>query len=155
MIKLIFLGLSKRKGRCAAHFPSKWGSEPLEVSVNELNQYISKDHALLSTALGNLARMENLLPLNYEKWSDMPRSRLDDVWNEVQANTTLPIGAKDYVLKNLNSLWKDWKKEVEAKHFTPHKDDPEYFVVVRDDRLEPSQWFELVTYWKTPKVLVI
>ncbi|KAG8388230.1 hypothetical protein BUALT_Bualt02G0104000 [Buddleja alternifolia] len=77
-------GLSKRKGRGAAHFPAKWGFEPLEVSVNELNQYIGKDHALLSTALGNLARMENLLPLNYEKWFDMPRSRLDDVWNEVQ-----------------------------------------------------------------------
>ncbi|KAG8372067.1 hypothetical protein BUALT_Bualt12G0028000 [Buddleja alternifolia] len=59
----------------------------------------------------------------------MPRSRLDDVWNEVQANTNLPIEAKDYVLKNLNSLWKEWKKEVKAKYFTPHKDDAEYLTM--------------------------
>ncbi|KAG8384527.1 hypothetical protein BUALT_Bualt04G0127200 [Buddleja alternifolia] len=66
-----------------------------------------------------------ILPLNYEKWSDMPISRHDAIWNDVQANTTLPLEARKVVLTNLNLIWKDWKKDLKALHYTPHKDDPE------------------------------
>ncbi|KAG8390635.1 hypothetical protein BUALT_Bualt01G0104000 [Buddleja alternifolia] len=147
---------SSKKGRGNSHLPPFWNSgdpdKRLKVSLNDLGSIIGKHHAQLSTAFGVLARMGHLLPLNYEKWSDMPISRHDDVWNDVQANTTLPVEARKVVLTNLNLIWKDWKKDLKALHYTPHKDDPEYLAMVPDNRVEPEQWKKLVDHWSKPDV---
>ncbi|KAG8362644.1 hypothetical protein BUALT_BualtUnG0055400 [Buddleja alternifolia] len=147
---------SSKKGRGNSHLPPFWNSgdpdKRLKVSLNDLGSIIGEDHAQLSTAFGVLARMGHLLPLNYEKWSDMPISRHDDVWNDVQANTTLPVEARKVVLTNLNLIWKDWKKDLKALHYTPHKDDLEYLAMVPDNRVEPEQWKKLVDHWSKPDV---
>ncbi|KAG8368627.1 hypothetical protein BUALT_Bualt15G0065300 [Buddleja alternifolia] len=147
---------SSKKGRGNSHLPPFWNSgdpdKRLKVSLNDLGSIIGEDHAQLSTAFSVLARMGHLLPLNYEKWSDMPMSRHDVVWNDVQANTPLPIEARKVVLTNLNLIWKDWKKDLKALHYTPHKDDPEYLAMVPDNRVEPMQWKKLVDQWSKPDV---
>ncbi|KAG8383644.1 hypothetical protein BUALT_Bualt04G0035400 [Buddleja alternifolia] len=48
-----------------------------------------------------------------------------------QANTTLPLEARKVVLTNLNLIWKDWKKDLKALHYTPHKDNPEYLAMIK------------------------
>ncbi|KAG8386651.1 hypothetical protein BUALT_Bualt03G0170800 [Buddleja alternifolia] len=147
---------SSKKGRGNSYLLPFWNSgdldKRLKVSLNKLGSIIGEDHAKLSTAFGVLARMGHLLPLNYELWSDMTISRHDDVWNDVQANTTLPHEARKVVLTNLNAIWKEWKKYLKALYYTPHKDDLEYLAMVPDIRVEPVQWKKLVDYWSKPDV---
>ncbi|KAG8382327.1 hypothetical protein BUALT_Bualt05G0065900 [Buddleja alternifolia] len=84
---------SSKKGRGNSHLPHFWNSgdpdKRLKVSLNDLSSIIGEDHAQLSTAFGVLARMGHLLPLNFEKWSDMPISRHDVVWNDVQKRASI------------------------------------------------------------------
>ncbi|KAG8384157.1 hypothetical protein BUALT_Bualt04G0089000 [Buddleja alternifolia] len=136
------LAESSKKGRGNSYLLPFWNSgdldKRLKVSLNKLGSIIGEDHAKLSTAFGVLARMVHLLPLNYEMWSDMPISRHDDVWNDVQANTTLPLEARKVVLTNLNAILKDWEKILKALYYTPHKDDPEYLAMVPDIRWDQT-----------------
>ncbi|KAG8371414.1 hypothetical protein BUALT_Bualt13G0085200 [Buddleja alternifolia] len=67
---------SSKRGRSNSHLPPFWNSgdpdKRLKVSLNDLGSIISEDHAKLSISFGVLASMGHLLPLNYEKWSDIP-----------------------------------------------------------------------------------
>ena len=51
-------------------------------------------------------------------------------------------------MKNCNSIWKDHKNKIKSKYFKPRSEDPN----LKDDvplHIVPSQWGELVEYWRT------
>ncbi|PIN12351.1 hypothetical protein CDL12_15029 [Handroanthus impetiginosus] len=107
----------KKKGRGSAKLPDEWDSGvKIQVTLNEHGQLfgVREQYNKFISALGALARIRTYLPLNYERWSDMPLDKLDTVWKDVEANTALPPETKKIVLQTLNGMWRDWKARVKA-----------------------------------------
>ena len=51
-------------------------------------------------------------------------------------------------MKSCNNIWKDHKNKIKSKYFKPRSSDPN----LKDDvplHIVPSQWEELVEYWRT------
>ncbi|PIN22363.1 hypothetical protein CDL12_04928 [Handroanthus impetiginosus] len=129
----------KKKGKGSAKLPDEWDfGAKIQVTLNEHGQLFGVRE-------------------QYNKWSDMPLDKLDTVWKDVEANTTLPPKAKKIVLQTLNGMWRDWKAHVKAKYFTHFKDDPNHdFSALPDDladeQVEMDQSSKLLVHWKDPNV---
>ncbi|KAL0410742.1 UNVERIFIED_CONTAM: hypothetical protein Slati_3663900 [Sesamum latifolium] len=148
----------KKKGRGAAKLPDEWDSGvKIQVTLNAEGQVVGvkEQYNKYCSALGALARIGTLLPLNYTSWYHMPKDKLDAVWKDVQANTTLPPEAKSVVLRQLNNMWRDWKRRLKADHFTRYIGDVDHdFSELPNEQVELDQWLVLVQYWKHDEVQV-
>ncbi|KAG8362641.1 hypothetical protein BUALT_BualtUnG0055600 [Buddleja alternifolia] len=149
--------LSKeKKGRGPAKLADQWGSDiPIEVTLDEEGDVVGvkEEYNKYSSSLGALARIGTLLPLHYTSWSYMPKEKLDGIWEDVKANTTLPIEARSIVLHTLNNMWRDWKLRLKTDYFVPHMNDPNHdFSQLPNELVELDQWLILVQYWKSQQV---
>ncbi|KAL0361072.1 UNVERIFIED_CONTAM: hypothetical protein Sradi_3791700 [Sesamum radiatum] len=71
----------------------------------------------------------------------------------VGANTTLPPEAKSVALRQLNDMWRDWKRRLKSDHFTRYIGDVDHdFSELPNEQVELDQWLVLVQYWKHDEV---
>jgi len=92
----------KNKGRGSAKLPDEWDSSvKIQVTLNEDGQLIGvrEQYNKFISPLGALARIGTYLPLDYERWSDMPQDKLDNVWKDVEASFTFSTLCLTYYMK--------------------------------------------------------
>ncbi|GMP47408.1 hypothetical protein CsSME_00015158 [Camellia sinensis var. sinensis] len=108
-----------------------------------------KSGVLLTTQLGIIVRNGNIVPLTFVDWNSVPDDIVDAIWKDVKDNLNIcPEEYKPICMKNCNSIWKDHKNKLKAKYFKPRSSDPN----LKDDvpmNVVPSQWEQLVEYWRT------
>ncbi|GKV24436.1 hypothetical protein SLEP1_g34048 [Rubroshorea leprosula] len=122
--------------------------ERIVVSINKLGQPIGPESSKLSSFLGTVARNGYMAPLTYLQWRHMPDSYKEKMWQHVQTKFDMDPSCKSWVMKSLANKWRDWKAELKAKHYYPHKTDEERLMDCHP-RVVPDQWTFLVSYWNS------
>ncbi|XP_042381103.1 uncharacterized protein LOC122024954 isoform X1 [Zingiber officinale] len=145
-----------RRGRGGARPCLRWGtSRKLEVHLGNNGKIVGLDKMKLQSTLGVLARNGSKLPLTYPSFSDIPPSLTDDIWEEVQDNTTLHLEAKVRVLMDVAVKWKDFKSRLKTKYFAPFVATDNVPMDSPDSRVSNDQWKTLVAYWKDQNIMEI
>ncbi|THF94665.1 hypothetical protein TEA_002879 [Camellia sinensis var. sinensis] len=139
----------QRGGGCAKGI-KEWGTgKKLDIQFDENYCPIGDNVAKLTTQLGIIVRNGNIVPLTFVDWNSVPDDIVDAIWKDVKDNLNIcPEEYKPICMKNCNSIWKDHKNKLKAKYFKPSKGR----MSMKDDvpmHIVPSQWEELVEYWRT------
>ncbi|GMP32789.1 hypothetical protein CsSME_00006388 [Camellia sinensis var. sinensis] len=141
---------STRRGRGCAKGIKEWGTgKKLHIQFDGNYCPIGDNVAKLTTQLGIIVRNGNIVPLTFVDWNSVPDDIVDAIWKDVKDNLNIcPEEYKPICMKNCNSIWKDHKNKLKAKYFKPRSSDPN----LKDDvpmNVVPSQWEQLVEYWRT------
>ncbi|CAL5381115.1 unnamed protein product [Camellia sinensis] len=141
---------STRRGRGCAKGIKEWGTgKKLDIQFDGNYCPIGDNVAKLTTQLGIIVRNGNIVPLTFLDWNNVPNDIIDAIWKDVKDNLNIcPEEYKPICMKNCNSIWKDHTNKLKAKYFKPRSSDPN----LKDDvpmHIVPSQWEELVEYWRT------
>ncbi|CAL5390971.1 unnamed protein product [Camellia sinensis] len=141
---------SSRRGRGCAKGIREWGTgTKLDIQFDENYCPIRDNVSKLTTQLDIIVRNGNIVPLTFLDWNTVLDDILDAIWKDVKDNLNIcPEEYKPICMKNCNSTWKDHKNKIKCKYFKPRSEDPN----LKDDvplHIVPSQWEELVEYWRT------
>ncbi|XP_051134804.1 uncharacterized protein LOC127254004 isoform X3 [Andrographis paniculata] len=148
-------GSSKKKqGRGAARMPRGWGKDHrmLVFTSPDGKSIVGPDVNEYKTAIGVIARNGARLPLHYPTFAEIPETKRQSAWMEVQSNNGLPDSAEKVVLADLREVWRHWKYSIKSTYFNPIEDDEEALKKVPSSRIVPDQWPMLVEYWRDEKV---
>ncbi|XP_051134109.1 uncharacterized protein LOC127253519 isoform X2 [Andrographis paniculata] len=148
-------GSSKKKqGRGAARMPRGWGKDHrmLVFTSPDGKSIVGPDVNEYKTAIGVIARNGARLPLHYPTFAEIPETKRQGAWMEVQSNSGLPDSAEKVVLADLREVWRHWKYSIKSTYFNPIEDDEEALKKVPSSRIVPDQWPKLVEYWRDEKV---
>ncbi|GLT77315.1 hypothetical protein SLA2020_489130 [Shorea laevis] len=120
----------------------------ITVPINKEGQPFGPESSKLSNFLGTMARNGHRAPLTFINWKEIPDSYKEDMWQSVQKNFDVDPSCKTWVLKSLAKKWRNWKTELKAKHYYPHKTDEER---LKDcpPRIVSNQWPILISYWNS------
>ncbi|XP_022001786.1 uncharacterized protein LOC110899219 [Helianthus annuus] len=122
---------------------NKYG-KPVGAEANELVQF-----------LGTLARMADHVSIEYSDWRKVPIQKKEDMYSLVKSkfvihpNETNEI--KNWILTSIGRKWKEWKGSLKACAYDPSRSVDKIVAqqVKNDDRVNPTQFKELVTRWFT------
>jgi hypothetical protein len=90
------------------------------------------------------AVVRDIVEITWKDWKKVPESRKNSCWTSLQSKFEYPEGtdddkAKDYALKTMGKLWRNWKTDLNKKYvqkgLTPFKD---------YGRITQAQWDEFV-----------
>ncbi|GAV90211.1 Bromodomain domain-containing protein/Transposase_24 domain-containing protein, partial [Cephalotus follicularis] len=143
----------KTRGRGPNKLSYLWDmhdGERIFVPINRLGQPVGPDSAKLSNFLGTIARDGHMAPLTFNHWRAMPVAKKEDMWQYFQTKFDVEPSCKKWVLKSLGTKWKNWKAELKASHYYPHKTDEERLKDL-DMRVVPDQWPILIAHWNSEK----
>ncbi|GLT61668.1 hypothetical protein SLA2020_343570 [Shorea laevis] len=124
------------------------------VPFDNQGRPVGSEAAKLSSFLGTIARDGHRAPLTFFNWKEMPDSYKEDMWHLVQEKFDVDPSCKAWVLRSLAIKWNNWKTDIKAKHYYPHKTDEE---CLKDcpPRIVPDQWPVLISYWKSDSVKMV
>ncbi|PSS02901.1 Bromodomain-containing protein [Actinidia chinensis var. chinensis] len=139
----------KTRGRGPTRCLDVWNSEgKLPIETNEFGQPIGLDAPKLINFLGTVARDGHISPLNYVDWRAVPDENKEKMWQIVQSKFEIDPTSKSWVLKSIANKWRNWKANLKAFHYIPHKADEER-LADRDERVLPDQWRILISFWNS------
>ncbi|KAK4428087.1 hypothetical protein Salat_1577700 [Sesamum alatum] len=130
----------------------RWNSGvKLQLELTSNGKIDGPDRVAFKTQLGVMARNSYRFPLIYTSFRQIPEHLLDDLWNEIKENTTLPDEAKSVVIEDFSGKWKQGKYEVKKNYFMPCEDDEERLDTLSVDSIPPEQLKAMIGYWKLEK----
>ncbi|CAI0400827.1 unnamed protein product [Linum tenue] len=138
--------------RCRFVWDMPDGSK-MVVQLNDLGQPIGSEGRKLASFLGTLARDGTLAPLNYGKWTALPKANKESMWQLVQAKFEIDPMAKSWVMKSLFSKWTSWKSRLKTYYFSCKTEEERMRNL--DKRVIPDQWPGLVSYWNKEEVKLL
>ncbi|XP_057494441.1 uncharacterized protein LOC130779700 isoform X2 [Actinidia eriantha] len=144
---------TRRKATTRGRGPTRclyvWNSEgKIPIETDEVGQPIGLEAPKLINFLGTIARDGHLSPLNYVHWRAVPDENKEKMWQKVQSKFEIGPTSESWVLKSIGNKWKNWKANLKAYHYTPHKTD-EARLADRDERVLPDQWRILISFWNS------
>ncbi|CAL0331653.1 unnamed protein product [Lupinus luteus] len=98
-----------------------------------------------------MVRRNQYAPINYKSWKDMPKEHKQEMLKILEAKFEFvpPINDETrQILKNqLNEKWRQWKFDLTSMAFDPSKTEEQVASILPDDRVDSSQYRDLVHYW--------
>ncbi|MFS7986108.1 putative transposase, Ptta/En/Spm, plant [Helianthus anomalus] len=128
----------------------------IAVTFNKSRKPVGGEANELTQFLGTLARMADHVPIEYSDWRKVPIQKKEDMYSLVKSkfvihpNETNEI--KNWIFHSIGKKWREWKGSLKACAYDPSLTVDEIVAqqVKNDDRVNPTQFKELVTRWFTP-----
>ncbi|KAI7745248.1 hypothetical protein M8C21_015122, partial [Ambrosia artemisiifolia] len=132
-------------------------SEIQVVTFNNLGMPVGDEGTELVQFLGTLVRNSDHVSIEYSDWRKVPKQKKEDMYSLVKSkfviypNETNKI--KNWTFQSMGTKWRSWKGSLKETCYDPSLTVDEIVAqhVKNDDRLNPTQFKELVTRWFTPE----
>ncbi|CAN0880538.1 hypothetical protein LINGRAHAP2_LOCUS13707 [Linum grandiflorum] len=147
---------AKRQGRGPSRCGFVWDMPEgckLSIPLNDLGQPVGAEGRKFASFLGTLARDGSLAPLTYGKWSAVPQTYKEAMWQMVQEKCDIDPMMKKYVLKSISCKWKSWRSKLKRDYYSYKTDDERMRNL--DKRVVPDQWPALIEYWNKEEVQLL
>ncbi|KAK7275756.1 hypothetical protein RIF29_16878 [Crotalaria pallida] len=131
-----------------------WDMEEGEFVMVDLDKHdrpIGEEATTLTRFIGSLVRRHQYAPINYKSWKEMPKVHKEEMLQILEAKFEFvpPINdvTREMLKTQLNDKWRQWKSDLKSKAYDPSKTEEEVVATLVDDRVNPSQYRDLVHFW--------
>ncbi|KAK9072461.1 hypothetical protein SSX86_008895 [Deinandra increscens subsp. villosa] len=148
------------KGRGYTHKIDIWKMKKTEricVSFDKFGHPVGEEGRELGQYLGTLVRMAENVSIEYSDWRKVPMQKKEDMYSLVKSKFTFhPVESsqvKKWILFSMGKKWRTWKGLLKSRGYDPSLTIDEIVAkqTNNDDRVNPTQFKELVARWFTPE----
>ncbi|KAJ0754544.1 putative transposase, Ptta/En/Spm, plant [Helianthus annuus] len=132
-------------------------TERIDVTFNDHGQPVGEEGKELVQYLGTLVRMADHVSIEYSDWRKVPMKNKEDMYSLVKSKFAIhPVETseiKEWIFQNMGKKWRTWKGVLKSRGYDPSLTIDEIVTqqTNNDNRVNPTQFKELVTRWFTPK----
>ncbi|XP_077229082.1 uncharacterized protein LOC143861983 [Tasmannia lanceolata] len=125
---------------------------PLEqriyVKLDEFGHPISREQATLEFFVDSLVNINaRKLPIDVHDWRKVPHAIKEKMWVIVQGVFDIDNSGKVWFLEYLHKKWREFKFYLKKMYFVDYNATDAELLALIDNRVDPNQWRNLVTYW--------
>ncbi|KAL8199596.1 hypothetical protein R6Q57_013164 [Mikania cordata] len=130
-------------------------NERILVMFNKFGKPVGDEGKELVQYLGTLVRMPKHVSIAYSDWRKVPMQQNDDMYSLVKSKFSFHQGEtsqiKKWILYSMGKKWRTWKGILKSCGYDPSLTIDEIVTqqTNNDDRVNPSQFKELVKRWFT------
>ncbi|XP_057417302.1 uncharacterized protein LOC130711622 isoform X2 [Lotus japonicus] len=121
------------------------------VNLDKYGRPVGEEATTLTRFIGSVVRRPHFAPINYISWKKMPKENIDDMLEAIESKFEFvpPINdtIREMLKAELNEKWRQWKSDIKSLAYNPSKTEEEIASKLPDDRVEPSQYRDLVHHW--------
>ncbi|XP_057448679.1 uncharacterized protein LOC130740183 [Lotus japonicus] len=121
------------------------------VNLDKYGRTVGEEATTLTRFIGSVVRRPHFAPINYISWKKMPKENIDDMLEAIESKFEFvpPINdtIREMLKAELNEKWRQWKSDIKSLAYNPSKTEEEIASKLPDDRVEPSQYRDLVHHW--------
>ncbi|WOK98232.1 hypothetical protein Cni_G06942 [Canna indica] len=119
------------------------------VRLGKKKQPVGQAAGILGDFLGTIARNPEMAPINL-RWKDIPDALKEMMLEVVEAKFSYPCSPTmtKWVLRSINSKWRNWKSNSRAVHYDSSKS-LSYHLSHVSERVDKNQWSALVSFWNS------
>ncbi|KAI7726493.1 hypothetical protein M8C21_015315 [Ambrosia artemisiifolia] len=127
------------------------------VTFNKFGQPVGDEGKELVQYLGTLVRMADHVSIEYSDWRKVPKKNKEDLYSLVKSKFTIDpeetSQIKKWILQNMGKKWRHWKGLLKSRGYDPSLTIDEIVTqqTNNDDRVNATQFKELVSRWFTPE----
>ncbi|KAL8240452.1 hypothetical protein R6Q59_013807 [Mikania micrantha] len=130
-------------------------NERILVMFNKFGKPVGDEGKELVQYLGTLVRMPEHVSIEYSDWRKVPMQQKEDMYSLVKSKFSFHQGEtsqiKKWILYSMGKKWRTWKGSLKSRGYDPSLTIDEIVTqqTNNDDRVNPSQFKELVKRWFT------
>ncbi|RWR75198.1 transposon protein, putative, CACTA, En/Spm sub-class, expressed [Cinnamomum micranthum f. kanehirae] len=128
--------------------------DKLIVQFNAEGQPIGDNARPFATLCGIIVRTPGNAPLQVTKWADVPEQSKEKMWKHIQDYAVVDDERKKWVLQSLGKKYRDYRKDIKDKYYSPWNTDDER-LQHRPPDVSSEDWAWLVQYWGSPEVQAV
>ncbi|XP_019431597.1 PREDICTED: uncharacterized protein LOC109338745 [Lupinus angustifolius] len=121
------------------------------VDLDKDGRPIGEEATTLTRFIGSVVRRYQYAPINYKSWKEMSKEHKDEMLEILEAKFEFvpPINNEtiEMLKAQLNEKWRQWKFDLKLMTFDPSKTEEQVASILPDDRVDSSQYRDLVHYW--------
>ncbi|KAK9062426.1 hypothetical protein SSX86_019612 [Deinandra increscens subsp. villosa] len=132
-------------------------TERICVTFDKFGQPVGDEGRELGQYLGTLVRMAKNVSVEYSDWRKVPIKNKEDMYSLVKSKFTFhPVETsqiKKWIFFSMGKKWRTWKGLLKSRGYDPSLTIEEIVAqqTNKDERVNPTQFKELVTRWFTPE----
>ncbi|KAD6795865.1 hypothetical protein E3N88_06761 [Mikania micrantha] len=132
-------------------------NERILVMFNKFGKPVGDEGKELVQYLGTLVRMPEHVSIEYSDWRKVPMQHKEDMYSLVKSKFSFHQGEtseiKKWILYSMGKKWRTWKGVLKSRGYDPSLTIDEIVTqqINDDDRVNPTQFKELVKRWFTPE----
>ncbi|RWR97740.1 bromodomain-containing protein 4-like protein isoform X3 [Cinnamomum micranthum f. kanehirae] len=128
--------------------------DKLIVQFNAEGQPIGDNARPFATLCGIIVRTPGNAPLQVTKWADVLEQSKEKMWKHIQDYAMVDDERKKWVLQSLGKKYRDYRKDIKDKYYSPWNTDDER-LQHRPPDVSSEDYAWLVQYWGSPEVQAV
>ncbi|KAI3813416.1 hypothetical protein L1987_18138 [Smallanthus sonchifolius] len=132
-------------------------TQRIVVTFNKFGKPVGDEGNELVQYLGTLVRMADHVSIEYSEWRKVPVQKKEDMYSLVKSKFIIhpdeTSEIKKWIFHSMGKKWRTWKSSLKAHIYDPSLTIDEIVAqqTNNDNRVNPTQFKELVTRWFTPE----
>ncbi|XP_010233183.1 uncharacterized protein LOC100826644 [Brachypodium distachyon] len=122
------------------------GQPPVPVEYNAKGQPVCENALEFSNFLCTVVKRD--IPVKYKDWREVNVTMKTGLMTTLRKYYVVDDKLKDWVMGSAHKKWRDFKSNLKEKFFEDSKTDEE-MKALRDDRISPEDWEELIKFWRS------
>nr|KAJ0227956.1 hypothetical protein LSAT_V11C100024320 [Lactuca sativa] len=130
-------------------------TQRIVVTFNNFGKPVGDEGNELVQYLGTLVRMTDHVSIEYSDWRKVPIQKKEDMYSLVKSKFIFhPVETseiKKWIFHSMGKKWRTWKGSLKTRAYDPSLSIDEIVTqqTKKDNRVNPTQFKELVTRWFT------